>query len=59
VFVFEDGDGDEREDAGEEGGKVEGEKVFLFVFSFFLLFSLGQRGSEKRAGAVSRGYGEV
>jgi hypothetical protein len=35
VFVLEDGDGDEREDAGEEGGGWKREKE---VFVFFLFF---------------------
>jgi hypothetical protein len=39
AFVFEDGD--EREDAGEEGG--EQRKRILFFF-FLSLFSLGQGG---------------
>jgi hypothetical protein len=33
VFVFEDGDGDEREDAGEEGGEHR-ERILFFCFSF-------------------------
>jgi hypothetical protein len=36
VFVFEDGDGDEREEGGERR-----EKVLFYVFLFFLFFSLG------------------
>jgi hypothetical protein len=46
VFVFEDGGGDERENAGEEGGEWKESICFLFVFSF--LFSFFTRPEKQR-----------
>jgi hypothetical protein len=54
VFVFCVGDGDEREDAGEEGGEHRERILFFFCF-----FSLGQRGGKERTTSVSYGYMEV
>jgi hypothetical protein len=53
VFVLRNGDGDEREDAGQEGGEQREKILFFFFFPFFLFFSLGQRGGDERTGAVS------
>jgi hypothetical protein len=39
VFVFEDGDGDEREDAGEEGGEQRERILFFFFLVLLLLFT--------------------
>jgi hypothetical protein len=50
VCCLRNGDGNEREDAGEEGGeRIE----FFFLFFSFLFCSQGQGGGEGRAGAVS------
>jgi hypothetical protein len=38
VFVFDDGDGDEREDAGEEGGEQRERILFFLLFFFLFLF---------------------